>query len=159
MKLILFPTKHDHAAYLWFPGPSLFGSASSTDACSAWCGQVLPTATARTGRCLVVQSQCSYPQFHIIQNLSVQLAAHIFRAVSAKITQIALDQDPKVCPESCHWNSQNSVENTAGFGIPCHTCRFTRMYISVIRDVQEAPFFSHLGDDWCRPRRSCNDFS
>eukprot|EP00434_Breviolum_minutum_P002023 symbB.v1.2.001786.t1/scaffold95.1/size600632/34 len=40
--------------------PSLFGSASSTDACSAWCGQVLPTATARTrGSCTDgIQCQC-----------------------------------------------------------------------------------------------------
>jgi len=42
------------------PCPSLFGSASSTDACSAWCGQVLPTATARTrGSCTDgIQCQC-----------------------------------------------------------------------------------------------------
>lgn len=82
-----------------------------------------------------------------------------FTAVISEITQIALYQDPKVGPESCHWNLQNSVENTAGFAIPCHTCRFSWMHIFVIRDVQEAHFFSDLGDDWCRPRRSCNDFS
>ena len=42
------------------PCPSLFGSASSTDACRAWCGQVLPTATARTrGSCTDgIQCQC-----------------------------------------------------------------------------------------------------